>query len=98
MRLIFRAMTCLVLVFGLAPAPGKPAAVQPEQEFGQLAERLGFGGRRQRTFGNDDLDRHIEVSTNGFARRAGRCRRASRSLYNDRYDQNITIVILSMAI
>ena len=32
MRLIFRAMVCLVLVFGLAAAIEKPVAAQPEQE------------------------------------------------------------------
>lgn len=32
MRLIFRVIACLILVFGLAMAPGKPAAAQPEQD------------------------------------------------------------------
>jgi hypothetical protein len=31
-RLIFRAMACLILVLGLAMAPGKPAAAQPGQD------------------------------------------------------------------
>jgi hypothetical protein len=40
--------------------------MQAEQEIGQFAKRYRFRGRRQRTFGNDDLDRHFEVSINGF--------------------------------